>query len=153
MHDCSNNNENNKDIFSFPVIPKTLVVTLSLSSSILRYDYIAPFIGMFWAIPMICLPCWNIRDVIYSLPGESPTHNSEHDDDDDIHSKREKVCGIAFSVKIFLGHSGSFWVILGPFWAIWGNIWTTLGHFGSFLGHFVAFLEKFAESSIFFAGS
>ena len=32
---------------------------------------------------MICLPCWNIRDVIYSLPGESPSHISEHDDDDD----------------------------------------------------------------------
>ena len=31
---------------------------------------------------MICLPCWNIRDVIYSLPGESPAHNSEHYDED-----------------------------------------------------------------------
>ena len=37
-----------------------------------------------------------------------------------------------------MGHFGSFLAILGHFWP--------------FLGHFVAFLEKFAESSIFFAG-
>ena len=57
---------------------------------------------------------------------------------------------------LFLGHFGSFWIIPEPFRAIWGHIWVTSGHFGSFLaifGHFVAFLDKFAESSIFFAGS
>ena len=66
-----------------------------------------------------------------------------------IHSKSEKVCGTAYSVKkncgISAGHCwailGSFWVILGPccaFWAIFGSY---LGHFGPFwviFGHFWA---------------
>ena len=45
----------------------------------------------------------------------------------------KKNCGL------FLGHFGSFWVILGPFWAF-------LGHFGSYLGHFGSFLAIFARS-------
>ena len=87
-----------------------------------------------------------------------------------IHSKSEKVCRTAFSVKrkncgkkcvnmgvifgpfwvilahfgSFLGYFGPFWVILGPFWAIWGHIWTILGNFWPFLCHFMAFLDKFA---------
>ena len=63
-----------------------------------------------------------------------------------IHSKSEKVCGTAFSVKKncgqFLGHFGSFLGHFRPFWIILGHIWTTLGHVGSFLG-------QIAESSIF----
>ena len=77
-----------------------------------------------------------------------------------IHSKIEKACGTAFSVKKYCGKSaGHFWAILGHFgsflghfghfWAILGHICATLGHFGSFSGLFVAFLEIFAESSIF----
>ena len=56
-----------------------------------------------------------------------------------IHSKSEKVCGTAFSLKKIaekVRKSGRH------IWAIWGN-------FGPFLGHFVAYLDKFAESSIF----
>ena len=72
-----------------------------------------------------------------------------------IHSKSEKVCGTAFSVKkncgSFLGHFGSLLGHFRPCGAILGYIWTTLGHFWPFLGHFVAFLDKFAESSNFFA--
>ena len=53
-----------------------------------------------------------------------------------IHSKSEKVCGTAFSVK---KNGGKVRAIFGPFWVISGH----------FLGHFVAYLDKFAESSIF----
>ena len=49
-----------------------------------------------------------------------------------IHSKSEKVCGTAFSVKKNCGKSA------GPFWA-------TLGHFGSFLGHFGPFWVIFGH--------
>ena len=97
-----------------------------------------------------------------------------------IHSKSEKVCGRAFSVKkkiaekvrksgrhfwAIWGYFGSFWVLFGPFWIILGHsramlghfgpflghFESYLGHFGPFLGHFVAYLDKFGESSIFFA--
>ena len=71
----------------------------------------------------------------------------------DIHSKSEKVCGTAFSVKkncgkslghfwAMLGHFGSFLGHFGPFWAILGHIWATLGHFGPFLGQVVENLRK-----------
>ena len=60
-----------------------------------------------------------------------------------IHSKSEKVCGTAFSVKKYCGKSA------GHFWAILGHICATLGHFGSLMGHFVAFLENIVETSIF----
>ena len=40
--------------------------------------------------------------------------------------------GIWGNFGSFLGHFGSFWVILGP-------CWTILGHLGSYLGHFGAF--------------
>ena len=57
-----------------------------------------------------------------------------------IHSKSEKVCGTAFSVKKKLRKFfGPFWVILGPFWAFLGHIWATLGHLGSFLAIFGPF--------------
>ena len=76
-----------------------------------------------------------------------------------IHSKSQKVCGTAFSVKkiaekcvnpgVIFGPIG---IILGHSRAILGHIWAILGHFWPFLGHFVAFLDKFAENSNFFAG-
>ena len=44
------------------------------------------------------------------------------------------------------------WVLFGPFWVILGHSFAILGHIWPFLGHFMAFLDKFAESSIFFAG-
>ena len=83
-----------------------------------------------------------------------------------IHSKSEKVCETAFSVKkiaekvrksgrhiwaiwgnfgpfwVFLGHFGSFWVILGP-------CWTIFGHFGSFLAIFGPFRGMFGQSGKF----
>ena len=60
-----------------------------------------------------------------------------------IHSKSEKVSGTAFSVKKI---AKTFWVILGPFRVF-------LGHFGSHWAIFGPNCGKFAESSIFFAGS
>ena len=36
----------------------------------------------------------------------------------------------------FLGHFGSFWVILEPFWVIFVPLWATLGQFGPFFGPF-----------------
>ena len=77
-----------------------------------------------------------------------------------IHSKSEKVCGTAFSVKKKLRKKcvnpgvifGPFWVIFGAFWiilghsrAILGHIWVTLGHFGSFLAIFGPFCGFFGE--------
>ena len=50
------------------------------------------------------------------------------------------------------GNFGPFWITLRHFWAILGHIWDILGPFWPFLGHIVAFLDKFAESSIVFAG-
>ena len=89
--------------------------------------------------------------------------NKFMDMDSIIHSKSEKVCRIAFSVKkklrkkcvnpgvifgpfgvilghfgSFLGHFGSFWVILGPFWVIFGSLWAILGNFLAILDHFVS---------------
>ena len=53
-----------------------------------------------------------------------------------IHSKSEKVCGTAFSVKKYCGKSaGHFWATLGHF----GSFWAFLGHFGSYLCHFGPF--------------
>ena len=43
-----------------------------------------------------------------------------------IHSKSEKVCGTAFSVKKF---AEKVRVILGPFWVIFGPLWAILNHF------------------------
>ena len=59
-----------------------------------------------------------------------------------IHSKSEKVCGTAFSVKKNAEKVLKFWAILGHFWAILdhiGSFWAILGHLGSYLGHFVPF--------------
>ena len=53
-----------------------------------------------------------------------------------IHSKSEKVCGTAFSVKKYCGKSaGHFWPILGHSWAILG----IFGHVGSYFCHFGSF--------------
>ena len=84
-----------------------------------------------------------------------------------IHSKSEKVCGTAFSVKkiaekvrksgrhfwAIWGNFGPFWVIFGPFWIILGHSRVILGHLGSFgvifgtvwaiLGNFWPFLGHF----------
>ena len=50
-----------------------------------------------------------------------------------IHSKSEKVCGIAFSVKKKLRKKCvNPGVIFGPFGVILGNFWAILDHFGSF---------------------
>ena len=56
-----------------------------------------------------------------------------------IHSKSEKVCGTAFSVKKKCVNPG---VIFGPFWIILGQIWATLGHFWAILWHFWTNLRK-----------
>ena len=55
----------------------------------------------------------------------------------DIHSKSEKVCGTAFSVKKNCGKSA------GYFWAILGHSWAILGHFGPFRGIFGQICGKF----------
>ena len=71
-----------------------------------------------------------------------------------IHSKSEKVCGTAFSVKEILrksgrhfwaisGNFGLFWVIFWLFWIILGHSWDILGHFRSYLGHVGPFLDHF----------
>ena len=60
-----------------------------------------------------------------------------------IHSKSEKVCGTAFSVKKKIAEKVQ--VILGPFWVIFGPLWAILGHFGHFwaiLWHFWTNLRK-----------
>ena len=76
-----------------------------------------------------------------------------------IHSKSEKVCGTAFSVKKFRkkcvnpgvifvpfgGNSGPFWVIFWPFWIILGHSRAIFGHIGSFLGHFGSYLAIFGN--------
>ena len=60
-------------------------------------------------------------------PNFFPHHNIT------IHSKSEKVCGTAFSVKKKLRKKCiNPGVIFGPFGVI-------VGHFGSFLGHFGSF--------------
>ena len=64
-----------------------------------------------------------------------------------IHSKSEKVCGTAFSVKKNCGKSsGYFWaiflVILGPFWVIFGPLWAILGSFLAISWHFWTNLRK-----------
>ena len=48
-----------------------------------------------------------------------------------IHSKSEKVCGTAFSVKKI---AEKVRVIFGPFGVIWGHFWAIVGQLGSFLG-------------------
>ena len=53
---------------------------------------------------------------------------------------------IAEKVRKSGRHFWAIWGNCGPFWVIFGPLWIILGHF-------VAFLDKFAESSIFFAGS
>ena len=85
-----------------------------------------------------------------------------------IHSKSEKVCRTAFSVKkkiaekvrksgrhfwAIWGNCGPFWVIFGPLWIILGHSRAILDHFGPFwvifgplwatLGHFWPFLDHF----------
>ena len=59
-----------------------------------------------------------------------------------IHSKSEKVCGIAFSVKKNCGkvrksgrHFWAIWGNFGPFWVIFGPFWIILGHSRAILGH------------------
>ena len=59
-----------------------------------------------------------------------------------IHSKSEKVCGTAFSVKKI---AEKVRVIFGSFWAILDHILATFSHFGSFLAilwHFWTNLRK-----------
>ena len=59
-----------------------------------------------------------------------------------IHSKSEKVCGTAFSVKKKCGKSaGHFWVILGPFWTFLG----LFGPFGVIFGHFFNFFSALLQ--------
>jgi len=35
---------------------------------------------------------------------------------------------------LFLGHWGSFWLIIGRYWSLghFGSLWLIMGHFGSF---------------------
>ena len=66
-----------------------------------------------------------------------------------IHSKSEKVCGTAFSVKKNCGKS------VGPFWAILGYFGSFFCHFGSYLAIFGPFYGIFGQicgKFNFFAG-
>ena len=63
-----------------------------------------------------------------------------------IHSKSEKVCGTAFSVKKFAGkvrksgrHFWAIWGNFGPFGVIFGPFWIILGHSRAMLDHFGPF--------------
>ena len=57
-----------------------------------------------------------------------------------IHSKSEKVCGTAFSVKKKIAEKVQ--VILGPFWVIFGPLWAILSHFWAISWHFWTNLRK-----------
>ena len=87
---------------------------------------------------------------LLNVRSNSYCHNEDEDRDfhdhdcHHIHSKSEKVCGTAFSVKKYCGKSaGHFWAILGifgsylchfgPFWVIFGPF---RGIFGKNCGKF-----------------
>ena len=95
---------------------------------------------------------WKIGFYHHTLSHLSPKNNFWPQP---IHSKSEKVCGTAYSLKkncekvraIF----GPFWVLLGHF----GPFWVTLGHFGSFfaiLGPFRGFFGQICGKFKFFCG-
>ena len=75
---------------------------------------------------------------IFSKIGLTDGRHDEEDatgdsrDDSGIHSKSEKVCGTAFSVRKIAEKCVNPGVIFGPFGVI-------LVHFGSFLGHLGSF--------------
>ena len=75
---------------------------------------------------------------IFSKIGLTDGRHDEEDatgdsrDDSGIHSKSEKVCGTAFSVRKIAEKCVNPGVIFGPFGVILGHFWAILDHFGSF---------------------